>query len=53
MDHPSPVQMDPHNINHLVEEEDKMHGDDDVFAPDPETGPYLTPALLNEEKEHG
>ena len=52
MDHPSPVQMDANDIDHLVEEEDKMHGNDNVFAPDPETVPYLTPELLNEEKEH-
>ena len=52
MDHPSSVQMDPNDIDHLVEEEDKMHGNDDVFAPDPETVPYLTPVFLNEEKEH-
>ena len=52
MDHPSSVQMDPNDIDHLVEEEDKMHGNDDLFAPDPETVPYLTPVLLNEEKEH-
>ena len=51
-DHPSLVQMDPNDIDHLVEEEEKMHGDDDVFAPDPETVPYLMPVLPIEEKEH-
>ena len=52
MDHPPPVQMNANDVDHLVEEEDKMHGNNCVFAPEPESVPYSKPALLNEEKEH-
>ena len=58
-DKPSEVQMDPKQkdcvsspsvLNHLLVEEEKCPNDEEQFAPDPDTVPYLTSALLAEEK---
>ena len=58
-DKSSEAQMDPKQTNyasspsvldHLLVEEDVSPDNEELFAPDPETVPYLTAALLAEEK---
>ena len=58
-DKSSEAQMDPKETNyacspsvldHLLVEEDVSPDNEELFAPDPETVPYLTAALLAEEK---
>ena len=58
MDDPSAVQREPgyvqlsikaSDLDHLVLNNDKVPSNKEVFAPDPDTIPYLTKALLEEE----
>ena len=59
MENPSPIQMmtnetgdiDTDDLDHLILEEDELPKDNEVFLPDPETVPYLTKYILNQEKE--
>ena len=47
----SPDNMvDANDLDHLILEEDKVPSDEEVFAPDPDTEPYLTEEVLSEEE---
>ena len=44
------IMVDVSNLDHIILEEDKVHGNEEVFAPDPDTEPYLTKEVLAKEK---
>ena len=47
----SPDNMvDAKNLGHLILDKDKVPGNEEVFAPDPDTKPYLTKEVLAEEE---
>ena len=42
--------VDANDLDHLILEEDKVPSDEEVFAPVPDTEPYLTEEVLAEEE---
>ena len=51
MDSADPESKEPSNNDHLVTKEEQVPNDEEQFAPDPATVPFLTNELLKVEKE--
>ena len=45
------VAVEASNLDHLILSEEKLPGNEEVFAPDPETEAYFTTEVLAAEKE--